>query len=139
MSLPGIPTQLTFLLVHESAHAVIAAHFFGPRVQSGMSCGEGAAYGLPTATRLVATGVYRIADDESEREALQSGVLVYKQPVLNPQRHRAQSLPGQQSAPHRGICQFEQLPLPAKNASLSTWRRAPPSECSLRTALARRR
>jgi hypothetical protein len=32
MSLPGIPTQLTFLLVHESAHAVITAHFFGPRV-----------------------------------------------------------------------------------------------------------
>jgi hypothetical protein len=31
MSLPGIPTQLTFLLVHESAHAILGAHFFGPR------------------------------------------------------------------------------------------------------------
>ena len=32
MSLPILPTQLTFVLVHESAHAMMAAHFFGPCV-----------------------------------------------------------------------------------------------------------
>ena len=28
--LPGIPTQLTYVLVHEAAHAVMAVYFFGP-------------------------------------------------------------------------------------------------------------
>jgi hypothetical protein len=41
---------------------------------SGLACGEGAAYDLPTATRLVATGVCRIANDEPERETLEVAV-----------------------------------------------------------------
>jgi hypothetical protein len=50
---------------------------------SGLAAGEGAAYHLATAARLVATGVCRIAADEGQREALESAVKAYKRPALN--------------------------------------------------------
>ena len=50
---------------------------------SGMNSGEGAAYDLPTATRLVATGVCRIADDETNKEELSKSVAAYKRPALD--------------------------------------------------------
>jgi hypothetical protein len=46
----------------------------------GYAVNEGAAFDLPTATRLVASGICRIADDEPEREALEAVVRVYKEP-----------------------------------------------------------
>jgi hypothetical protein len=50
---------------------------------SGLATGEGAAYHLPTAARLVATGVCRIADDERARQQLEAAVKAYKRPALN--------------------------------------------------------
>lgn len=43
-----------------------------------------AAFDLPAATRLVATGVCRIADDEPECELLEAAVKEYKRPVSDP-------------------------------------------------------
>ena len=48
---------------------------------SGMNSGEMAAYDLPTAARLIATGTCRIADDDPELEA---AVKAYRKPWSNP-------------------------------------------------------
>jgi hypothetical protein len=50
---------------------------------SGLACGEGAAYDLATATRLIATGVCRIDESEPEREALEVAVKAYKRAPRN--------------------------------------------------------
>jgi hypothetical protein len=50
---------------------------------SGMTCGEGAAYDLSTARRLLADGVCRVADDEPNKDELSNSVAAYKRPELN--------------------------------------------------------
>jgi hypothetical protein len=51
---------------------------------SGLGAGEGAAYPLEQAVKLVAAGVCRIDDSEPQREQLEAAVKAYKPPALNP-------------------------------------------------------
>jgi hypothetical protein len=51
---------------------------------SGLGAGEGAAHPLDQAVKLVAAGVCKIDDSESEREQLEAAVQAYKAPTRDP-------------------------------------------------------
>ena len=66
-----------------SAHVYKLIYLRDDTTGSGLAAGEGAAYYLGTAARLVADGICRIDDSETEREQLETAVKTHKRPLRN--------------------------------------------------------